>query len=72
MILAATMTAATADLLLAALKNSGIDASAHANPFADRDSMGQSFEPLWGLPPQQKKEVAASVIETNIDEFEAQ
>lgn len=69
---AAAMTAATADLLLAALKNSGIDASVHANPFADRDSMGQSFESLWGLPPQQKKEIAAPVVETNIDEFEAQ
>lgn len=71
-VMAAAMTSTTAELLIAALKNNGIDAEAHANPFADRDSMGQSFESLWGLPPQQKKEIAAPVVETNIDEFEAQ
>jgi hypothetical protein len=67
---AAAMNATTADLLLAALKNSGIDASVHQNPFADRDSMGQSFESLWGLPQPEEKEIAAPV--TEISGFEAQ
>jgi hypothetical protein len=69
---AAAMTAATADLLLAALKNSGIDASVHPNPFCGPDAMGSSFESLWGLQPQEEaKEPAAPVTETNVG-FEAQ
>jgi hypothetical protein len=70
MILAATMSVATAEVLLAALKNSGIDASVHQNPFCGSDAMGSSFESLWGLQPQEGKETAP-VTEINVG-FEAQ
>jgi hypothetical protein len=70
---AAAMNAATADLLLAALNNSGIDASVHQNPFCGSDTVGLSFESLWGLPqPEEKEKEIAAVVETNTEESEAQ